>query len=103
MTSRQNRKQRTSPTIAFYERFLAILAKQGHQRTDSQTPREFALGLSQKLSSNGSSNGELRLPESLTTAFYRVRYGQHTLPPAQLNELNASLDQFERSLQNGKS
>ena len=97
--SKQARRQTNAPPIPFYERFLAILARKGHQRSDSQTPREFARSLHQQLQSNGTT----QLPEALTTAFYQVRFGQQTLPPAQLDALNASLDQFERSLQNGTS
>lgn len=99
----RSRHQRNVPTVAFYERFLAILAKQGHQRGDSQTPREFVRSLRQQLPSIGSANGESLIPESLTTAFYQVRFGEQTLPSAKLDDLNASLDQFERSLQNGRS
>ncbi len=100
--SRSRASQRTQ-TVAFYERFREILARSGHQRGDSQTPREFAVDLDQQLRSHRFSDRIAHIPQALTQAFYQVRFGQHVLPTNQLSELNTSLDQFEQSLSNGDS
>jgi len=95
--SRSGRK-RQMPSIEFYERFRTILARNGHERDNSQTQREFATGLDRVLTPHISPNEVTRIPEVLTNAFYLVRFGHHELPSEQVSELNASLDNFERSL-----
>jgi len=100
--SRSRALQKTQ-TVAFYERFREILARSGHQRRDSQTPREFAADLDQQLRSHQFPDRIAHVPQALTRAFYQVRFGQHVLPTNQLSELSTSLDQFERSLSNGDS
>lgn len=91
---------RAAPPVPFYERFRDILARTGRVRSAAQTQREFAAALQRDPPTNGHAPvGDL--PHVVTTAFYEVRFGNHPLPPADLDALNTSLDQWEHALQNG--
>jgi hypothetical protein len=90
-------------SVPFYERFRAILARQGIKREAAQTHREFATSLHARWSGNGSAALGDDFPELLTSAFYRTRFGNHPLPPGDLRQLEASLDRLEQSLTNGDS
>ncbi len=114
------------PPVPFYERFCAILARNGRVREPAQTQREFATTLGDGWKLNGSPalgsdrpgnplrdsvqqdrvqhdrvQQDSNLPENITTAFYRIRFGRHQLPAGELRALDASLDRWEQSLSNG--
>jgi hypothetical protein len=90
-------------SVPFYERFRAILAREGIKRDAAQTHREFATSLHARWSGNGSAALGDDFPDLLTAAFYRTRFGNHALPPGDLRQIEASLDRLEQSLTNGDS
>jgi hypothetical protein len=98
-TRRLIREQRQRlATVGFYLRFEKILQKIGLTRMPTETQREFArrstadlatmAGLSPHLSQDG-------LPTQVAEAFYRVRYGNMPLSPAEADEINGILTRLE--------
>jgi nitrogen fixation-related uncharacterized protein len=81
--------------VEFYERFLAILAKQGLTRRPSQTPLEFAAEVELQLAKTLSPAQLTEFPEAIATSFYRVRYGNQTLTMAELSSMSTSLDRLK--------
>ena len=75
-------KTDASPVV-FYERLLALLARQGVKRDPSLTPLEFA------------SNLDFEAALAITRAYNRVRYGGQTLSTNELREIESGLAQLE--------
>lgn len=65
--------------IEFYERFIAILARNGLHRQSHQTPLEFAAVARARLNERLAGNELDSFPDDLVRLFYRVRYGQNPL------------------------
>lgn len=85
--------------IAFHGRLLRLLAEVGLERPAAETPREFARRAAIFLSGNGSgADAVADVPPLVVDAFYRVRFGEHVLPPDQLAHLDARLDALEAHL-----
>ncbi|MEZ5942147.1 MAG: DUF3488 and transglutaminase-like domain-containing protein [Planctomycetaceae bacterium] len=84
--------------IAFFERFLAILKRQGLRQKDSQTPLEFAEEVVGKLNAKLMQAGLQAWPPELVAKFYDVRFGQHPATDTELTSLNRRLDELERCL-----
>lgn len=85
----------TPLAVVFYERFLKSLKKLGIQRAPSETPLEFALALEGRLISILPDGSLRELPERVSRAFYKVRYGGQELPTAELDWLEHHLAQLE--------
>lgn len=84
--------------IEFYERFLAILSKQGLTRRPSQTPLEFAVDVQERLARTLSPAALESLPSDMATKFYQVRYGDRPLSIAELAAINTNLDQLKLAM-----
>jgi len=84
--------------VAFYERFLSILAKHGLTKRPSQTALEFAADVEHQLVNRLSTADLAQLPRDIATSFYRVRYGSQTLTVEELTSLSASLDQLKAAV-----
>lgn len=71
------------PAVEFYERLIALLARQGIERNPDLTPLEFAatLGLQPVL--------------SVTRAYNRVRFGGQQLSAAEVRDIESTLEQLE--------
>jgi hypothetical protein len=71
--------------VDFYERLIAVLAKQGIKRESYQTPLEFAavLGFNEA--------------RTITNAYNRVRFGEEKLSPAERKQIDQLLSQLERT------
>lgn len=103
---RKSQLQRSRTQVAFYERFRKLCAEMGMERDASQTQREFARDVCQRLEEDA------RRPESpawptalprdlplrLAESFYGVRFGDQPLPPAQAAEIDRLLSEWERQL-----
>ena len=72
-------------SVVFYERLLALLARQGVKRDPDLTPLEFASGL------------DFQPALSITRAYNRVRFGGQELSPAELREIEKALAEFEQA------
>ena len=71
--------------VDFYERLIALLAKQGIRRESYQTPLEFAavLGFNEA--------------RAITNAYNRVRFGEEKLSAAERKQIEQLLAQLERN------
>ena len=81
--------------IEFYDRFLAILSRQGLTRQPSQTPLEFAADIEARLSAILSPSDLSFLPKNIATNFYRIRYGNQQLTHAELSAISMNLDRLK--------
>jgi hypothetical protein len=88
-----------SAGVAFYRRLTQLLEEFGLERPPAETHYEFARRAGVFLAGQGSSTeGVSEVPRLVVDAFYRVRFGHLTLPPAALSDLEARLDALEQSL-----
>jgi len=76
---------RDASTVVFYERLLALLARQGVKRDPDLTPLEFA------------SNLDFEPALAITRAYNRVRFGGQELSLAELREIEKALAEFEQA------
>ena len=84
-------------SVAFYSRFETLLARCGHVRTASQTPREFATAAAQRI---GTACGDSRISEwarQIIQAFYEVRFGAGTLADDQAAAVEAALQRLQQA------
>lgn len=92
-----NDQRRLARQLAFYDQMLQTLERRKILRADHLTPREF-----------GASVGFLPaeaygLVQRLTRVFYRVRYGEAELQPAQQKRLARSVERIDALLGGGPS
>jgi transglutaminase-like putative cysteine protease len=76
--------QTEAAAIIFYQRLLALLERRGIRRTPDLTPLEFASGL------------DFPPALAITRAYNRVRFGGQALSPAEQQEIEGALTEFER-------
>lgn len=88
--------------VIFYDRFLKSLKKLGIQRAPAETPLEFAHGLEQKFLALMPDDSLRELPERISRAFYKVRYGGEELPTTELEWLDHRLAQLEAAVAPGR-
>lgn len=94
MMRRSARKLR----VDFYEEMVAMCSRHGIQRDESQTHREFADSLYQRLNGAPSREQVAQLPRQIVEAFYRVRFGGVTLDGGERNEIDQSLATLREAL-----
>lgn len=87
---------RTGRRVEWYEEFLHVLQQRHFKPLPHQTQQEFAAQLQRELASDWPF--ELQsLPERMTAAFYRLRFGpEEELPPEEVQELQRLLSDFKR-------
>lgn len=99
MNSRESdANQRAQRIVPFYERFLAILRKQGLEQGPTQTAREFADMALQKLRSRLVSMNQTDSTTQLVETFYQVRFGGVPLNSIDLTQLEQQLNQLDALL-----
>jgi len=85
--------------VLFYHRLMVMLADLGLERPPAETQSEFARRASVFLTRQGSSTEPVsEVPRLVVDAFYRVRFGNLTLAPETLADLESRLDALETSL-----
>ncbi|NLE40032.1 MAG: DUF3488 domain-containing protein [Pirellulaceae bacterium] len=84
--------------VPFYRRFQNWAAGQGWHRADGQTHREFARSVALRLTETREGDGLAELPETITDAFYQVRFGQHPLDKTRHEQVEQALDRLENTL-----
>jgi hypothetical protein len=88
-----------APTVAFYARLLALLARHaGLRPRRGQTPREFAAEAAGALTRSAGAAALADVPQRVAEAFYRVRFGQQALDGAEEAELGANLEALAAAL-----
>ncbi len=81
--------------VEFYARLETLLAKLDIHRPAVQTQREFALLAGERLAVlEPEADGLRTLPEQITEAFYRVRFGERPLSPEQADRIDHSLGEL---------
>ncbi|HID21531.1 MAG TPA: DUF3488 domain-containing protein, partial [Planctomycetaceae bacterium] len=85
-------------TVAFYERFQAILEARGMRRAPAETPREFARQVQTRLKDRLAAPGLADFPVWLVERFYEIRFGARRLRPDEIAEIESHLDGLERKL-----
>lgn len=86
---------RTAALIPFYERFRKLAAGAGLERGGSQTQREFAGIVQQRMQTVLAAAPLSGLPGDVVRDFYRVRFGAENLSELELIDLLRRLDEFE--------
>jgi protein-glutamine gamma-glutamyltransferase len=94
----RNRRRQQQLVVAFYDRFLKAVKRLGLERQPAETPQEFAAVAQQRLRPRLEPAGLAQLPDAVCTAYYRIRFGGETVPPAELTGLEAQLATFEQVL-----
>jgi protein-glutamine gamma-glutamyltransferase len=95
------RRSQEAIRIAFYERFERLCGRLGLIRSGSQTQREFASVASPRIrEAVVSPDGLPELPPRLVELFYRVRFGDETLPGSIVEELDRDLSRLEHAMRN---
>jgi hypothetical protein len=75
--------QRRARPVPFFEEMLRLLERRGLRRLPTETAREFAARVARE--------AKLAEPARVAEAFYRVRFGEEELPPADRAEVEAAL------------
>jgi hypothetical protein len=84
--------------VEFYERFESLLGQLGITRGSSQTQREFAVQAAERLVSTSGEAAVARVPETVADAFYRVRFGNVSLPAGEAQAVDDALGKLERAI-----
>lgn len=84
--------------VDFYERFQQILRPHGFQREPSQTQREFAISVVERLQSRLAAQGLDEFPPELVQSFYGVRFGGQSLSPDEARGIDDALDRLTACL-----
>ncbi len=84
--------------VEFYERFTRLCAALGLARHATQTQREFAIVVGERLAEQAGETVPANLPSELTEAFYEIRFGAFDLTPVRRNEIDQTLGRLETSL-----
>ena len=86
-------------SIAFYRKLVTLLAGLGVVRPSAETPREFAARAALFLAARGSGTEAVAdVPPLVVDAFYRIRFGDHTIGDDDLTHVTARLDALEAHL-----
>lgn len=86
------------PVLEMYRRLEAVLAPLGLVRSHSQTAYEFALAAGGELADRVEYRRLAPLPGRVVTAFYRLRFGGHTLDKPEAEAVEQALSELELSL-----
>ena len=86
------------PDVPFYKSLEKMLAREGIHRQASQTQREFAFAAGAQLADRPTLSSVAGLPRQVADAFYRVRFGGHTLDNTQAQAVEQALSELGRAL-----
>ena len=85
--------------IQFYRRLLRLLGEYGLERPPAETPQEFARRAAIFLAGHGSGTEAVAdVPPLVVEAFYRIRFGEHTIREDDFDRVTARLDALEAHL-----
>ena len=84
--------------IAFYEHFQALVGLAGLTPREDQTQREFARQVEQSLGERLRPAGLATFPSELAELFYRVRFGDDRLQPAETTNVEERLERLRAAL-----
>jgi hypothetical protein len=81
-----------------YRRLERVLGKHGIKRRSVDTPLEFARHAAATLGARNYPSAIVAIPELITLAFYRERFGQHPLDASESQAVEHSLSKLESAL-----
>jgi hypothetical protein len=85
--------------INFYRRLVRLLSEYGLVRPPAETPQEFAKRAAIFLAGHGSGTEAVAdVPPLVVDAFYRIRFGEHTIDGDDFDHVTARLDALEAHL-----
>jgi hypothetical protein len=84
--------------VAFHEQFQELVGRFGLVPRDDQTQREFAQVVEDNLRARLTSASLERFPGELAELFYRVRFGDGTLDPAEAANVELRMRQLKAIL-----
>jgi len=85
--------------VEFYERFARLMQSLNLQRAETQTQHEFALEAAMLLHPRLQAIDLVSGPGEIADLFYKVRFGDQTLPESEIARVDALLSGMERVLQ----
>jgi hypothetical protein len=86
------------PQMEVYRRLESMLRQLDLIRPPSQTPLEFAAAVEQTLIGLSPDKVDTHVPQRVTEAYYRLRYGNQPPSPSENQQLLESVQQLERAL-----
>lgn len=89
--------------VEFYERLERLLARHGFRRAARQTQLEFARAVAAALVDSAAGAAHAGLPRRITEAYYRVRFGRHTLDRREVDSIEQQLATLEQALAASRS
>lgn len=89
---------KTRRWIEFYERFARLMQTQGLRREPAQTQSEFANQAAATLAIRLRAAGLANVPAQVSELFYRVRFGDETLPDNEALQIEGLLSRLEQAL-----
>jgi protein-glutamine gamma-glutamyltransferase len=92
------RSAASSPTVDFYVRLEAVLARRRLARTADQTQREFIQAACGELAELPETRAVAALPRKIVEAFYRVRFGKRALEGSQQEEIEQAIARLDAVL-----
>ena len=85
--------------VEFYERFLSLCEQRQLVKQPAQTPREFAVHVTESWNELLQTGGLAKLPTKIVESFYSIRFGEQILPDDQERQLVQTLTQLEQAFQ----
>lgn len=95
-------RRKPARRVAFYERLEGILGRHGMERGQRQTPLEFALAAGAELVAHADTRLHATLPRRIVEAYYRVRFGGHTLDAREADAVEQQLVTLDQMLSGHK-
>jgi len=95
---REEYLRRKRIVVEFYERFRAICEKMGYVREKAQTHLEFSNSVERQLRPILQQSHAVAVPQTITRAFYEIRFGKISLSNIQLDDMKSSVLRLERAI-----
>ena len=86
------------PTEHVFHRMERLLAKHGHRRLKEQTPLEYANDVASAWAHDPGLGQVADIPKKIVQAFYRVRYGYHSLSSGETKKLDEMVSKLDKQL-----
>jgi hypothetical protein len=89
---------KAAPEVAFFQRFLRMMQRQGQRRMAFQTAREFAQAAEQNFERHPQAAAIRLAMDSIVDKFYRIRFSERDLTADEWRQVESSLTFLEQNL-----
>ena len=86
------------PTEHVFHRMERLLTKHGHRRLQEQTPLEYANAVASAWANEPGLMQVADIPKKIVQAFYRVRFGYHSLSSGESKTLDEMVSELDKQL-----